>query len=161
MINIHVLPEVAVRGRDFKDALVISITSPGREHPKIEGSNIHKFQFHDITKEYFLNTTHTIIRPMEKEIAESIVEIAMDNRDCERWVIHCEAGIGRSPGVAIALADYITFEPNRKKLIEMYPYYNKHVCKLVQDAMEVQMKELLKNLHIQKLLMEGRSRYEL
>jgi predicted protein tyrosine phosphatase len=155
MIKIYVLPEVAVEDRDFKDAFVISIVSPEREHPKIQGSHIHRFHFHDITQIYELDGGR-LIRPMSETIAESIVEIAMHHRHCEEWVIHCEAGISRSPGVAIALADYITFEPNRKKLIEMFPCYNKHVCKLIEDAMEVQIKELLTGLHIQKLLMEGR-----
>jgi predicted protein tyrosine phosphatase len=157
MIRIHVYPEMAMVGQDFSDYLVISIVSPGREHPiGMISSNIHKFQFNDVTEEYFLENQNRIVRPMEKEIAESIAEIAMNNRDCDRWVIHCEAGISRSPGVAIGLASYIATIPDRKKLIELFPCYNKHVCRLIEDAMEVQMKELTTGLHIQKLLMEGR-----
>ena len=156
MIRIHVHSERDVAGQNFKDLLVISIVSPGREHPKIEGTNIHQFHFHDVTEEYFLENQNRIVRPMEKEIAESIVEIAMNNRDCDRWIIHCEAGISRSPGVAIGLSSYIATIPDRKKLIELFPCYNKYVCKLIEDAMEAQMKELTNALHIQKLLMEGR-----
>jgi predicted protein tyrosine phosphatase len=135
-------------GQDFKDVLVISIVSPGRQHPIMHGSNIHKFQFHDITEEYFLENQNRIIRPMEKEIAESIVEIAMNNRDCDRWIIHCEAGISRSPGVAIGLAKYIALKPNRQELIKLFPYYNKYVCQLIEEAMDAEMDKILEGLDI-------------
>jgi predicted protein tyrosine phosphatase len=94
--------------------------------------------------------------PMSEEIAESIVDIAMKSMYCKVWMINCEAGISRSPAVAIGLSSYINVMPDRKRLIELFPCYNKHVCKLIEDAMEVKMKKLTTNLHIQKLLMEGR-----
>jgi predicted protein tyrosine phosphatase len=149
MIRVHVYPEMALHNQNMMDTFVISIVSPGREHPKMEGTNIHKFQFHDITEEYMIESENRIIRPMEKEIAESIVEIAMKNRDCERWIIHCEAGISRSPGVAIGLAKYIALKPNRQELIKLFPYYNKYVCQLIEDAMSVKMKELTAELDVQ------------
>jgi predicted protein tyrosine phosphatase len=144
--KLYVLPEIAVIDQDFKDIFVISIVSPGREHPKMKGSNIHKFQFHDIDREYFLENQNRIIRPMEKEIAESIAELAMNNRDCDRWIIHCEAGISRSPGVAIGLAKHIALKPNRQQLKDLFPLYNKYVCQLVEDAMRAQVDEITKGL---------------
>lgn len=146
MISIHVYPEMAMVGQNFLDLLVISIVSPGRQHPiGMHGTNIHKFQFHDVTEEYMVNDR--IIRPMEKEIAESIVEIAMNNRDCDRWVIHCEAGISRSPAVAIGLSKFIAFRPNRQQLKKMFPLYNKYVCKLIEEAMQVKIDEIEKGLY--------------
>jgi len=146
MIKLYVLPEIAVIKTPFRDApdmkddLVISIVSPGREHPKIIGKNVYKFHFHDVTEDYIVNSG--IINKMTKEIAESIVEIVMENRDCDRWIIHCEAGISRSPGVAIGLARFIRTEPSMDQLIDMFPFHNKHVRRLIEEAMEVRMKEL-------------------
>src|SRR4051812_42716692 len=117
MIGIHVYPEMAMIGQNFLDHMVISIVSPGRQHPMgMVGTNIHKFQFHDITEEYFIENANQIIRPMPVEIAEAIAEIAMNNRDASRWIIHCEAGISRSPGVAIGLSKFIALRPGRQAL---------------------------------------------
>jgi predicted protein tyrosine phosphatase len=135
MIQVHIYPEVAVKGQNVKDALVISIVSPGREHPKIEGSNIYRFHFHDVTCRYDLPDGR-IILPMEESIAESIVDIAMKNRTTNRWIIHCEAGISRSPAVAIGISKYIKLTPNRRMLKKMYPLHNKYVTRLIEEAMD-------------------------
>jgi len=149
MINIRVLPIWPMEDEEFGDKLVISIVSPYIEHPKIKGSNVHKFHFHDIAEEYFLENVNKIIRPMEKDIAESIVEIAMNNRGCEEWVIHCEAGISRSPGVAIGLAKYIKVSPDREQLIKNFPCYNKHVCALIEEAARKKVCEVVQDLRVQ------------
>ena len=147
MISVHVYSEEAMVGQNFFDHLVISIVSPGREHPKMQGTNIYKFQFHDITEVYMLENENRVIRPMEKEIAESIAQIALDNRDCERWIIHCEAGISRSPGVAIGLAKHIALRPGIQRLKSMYQCYNKYVAKLVEEALAKKIEEIGKELH--------------
>jgi len=148
MINLKVLPIWGMEEEDYKDALVISIVSPGIEHPKIKGTNTHKFFFHDVTEEFFLENQNRIVRPMEKEIAESIVEIAIDNRGCDRWIIHCEAGVSRSPGVAIGLAKYFKVTPNEKRLKELFPHYNKYVAKLVEEALHRKMGEIFMNTYL-------------
>jgi predicted protein tyrosine phosphatase len=85
---------------------------------------------------------------MEKEIAESIVEIAIDNRGCDRWIIHCEAGVSRSPGVAIGLAKYFKVTPNERRLKELFPHYNKYVAKLVEEALHRKMGEIFMNTYL-------------
>jgi len=154
MINIRILPEEGVKDQDFKDAFVISIVSPGREHPKIVGSNIYKFHFHDVGQTYELPDGR-LIDPISETIAESIAEIAMHHRHCNWWVVHCEAGISRSPGVAIGLSRFITFNPGRQQLKKMYPLYNKYVCKLVEDAMNCKMENLIKELNIKSGYKDG------
>jgi predicted protein tyrosine phosphatase len=146
MISVHIYPEMAVVDQNFLDHLVISIVSPGREHPNIVGSNVHQFHFHDVTQDYMVDSG--IINAMTKEVAEAIVHVVMESLDkgCERWIIHCEAGISRSPGVAIGLAKYIDLRPGRRRLREMFPFYNKHVCRMIEEAMEIKMKELEKLL---------------
>ena len=147
MISVHVYPENAMVGQNFLDHLVISIVSPGREHPKMQGTNIHKFQFHDITEEYFLESVNKTIRPIEREIAASIAQIALDNRDCDRWIIHCEAGISRSPGVAIGLAKHIALRPGLSRLKTMFQCYNKYVAQLVEEELAKKIEEIGKELH--------------
>jgi len=143
MINIQVLSERAVKGQDFKDALVISITSPGQEHPKIKGSHIHRFHFHDVTEIYEMSDGR-LIQPMSKTIAEAIVDLGMCHRHCdewiihcEEWIIHCEAGISRSPAVAIGLSKYLKFNPNRRNLKKMFPMYNKYIAGFIEEAMDI------------------------
>ena len=146
MINIRVLPIWGMEDEDFGDKLVISIVSPYVEHPKVKGNKVYKFHFHDITEEYFLSTTHRLMQPMGKEIAESIAEIAIDNRDCEEWVIHCEAGISRSPAVAIGLASVIDTNPSVGALKKLFPSYNKHVEALVREAVKAKVDTIMDQL---------------
>lgn len=155
MIQITVLPEVGVTRtkfgdvQDFGNNLVISIVSPGRVHPRIIGTNVHQFSFHDVTEEYFLENENRIVLPMDKGMAEAIAEVAMNNRHCERWIIHCEAGVSRSPGVAIALARYIKCVPSAYGLMKMFPYYNRHVSESVDDAMRKKIVGMVTNLRMQ------------
>ena len=142
-----VLPAVAMEGKNVtSDTLVISIGSPGVVHTKISGEYVYQFEFYDVTEEYFLENQNKIIRPMEYEIAESIVEICMNNRDKKKWIIHCEAGISRSPGVAIGLARYIHTAPTDTELEKMFPLYNNYVRVMIQRAMEQNLKNMWINL---------------
>ena len=145
MIDIMVLPAVAMEGQNVsEDTLVISIVSPYVQHPTIHGEHIYQFAFHDVTEEYLVNDR--LIQPMSYEIAESIVEIVMSHRDKKKWIIHCEAGISRSPGVAIGLARYIDLNPNVEKLWKMFPHHNIHVRKNIETAMQRKLDEIEENL---------------
>lgn len=147
MINIRILSEIAVEGQDFKEAFVVSIVSPGREHPKMIGAHVHRFHFHDVGQAYEL-PDGKVIMPMSEVTAEAIVEIAIHHRYCSEWVIQCEAGVSRSPAVAIGLSKYIKMVPNRRMLKKMFPLYNKWVAGLIERAMEIRVKELTAELDI-------------
>lgn len=142
MIKILVWPEIAMKESttDFKDQLVISITSPGSEHVKIKGTNVHKFHFHDVREPLELMDGSTMM-PMSKKIAEEIVEAAMNSLDNKVWVINCEAGISRSPAVAIGLASRIETSPGVKELKQLFPCFNQHVAKLIEEALEIRIRE--------------------
>ena len=139
MIQIRVLSKWGMEDEDFGNDLVISIVSPGMTHPNIKGSNVHKFQFHDVIEEYFLKNENRVIRPMEKEVAESIVRIASNNRHWDKWVIHCEAGISRSPAVAIGLAKYFRTTPDEEELKRLFPHFNKYVEKLIRETLKTKL----------------------
>ena len=140
MISVYVLSESAIVGQDLKDSLVISIVSPGREHPYIQGTNIHKFHFHDVIQVYEM-PDGMLVRPMSETIAEQIVDVALKNIHVEKWFIHCEAGISRSPGVAIGLSKYFSMSPNRKTLQKMFQCHNKHVRKLIEEELQNRMEK--------------------
>ena len=153
MIEIMVLPAVEMEGKNItSDTLVISIVSPYVIHPKIGGEYVYQFEFYDVTEEYFLEKQNKIIRPMEYEIAESIVEICMNHRDKKKWIIHCEAGISRSPGVAIGLARYIDLSINVETLVNMFPCYNKHVQMNIEKAMKAKLLEIELNLRERSMI---------
>ena len=157
MIDIMVLPAVVMEGKNVtSDTLVISIVSPGRVHPKIHGEHVYQFAFHDVIEEYSLDKNEyrdaMVIQPMSYEIAESIVEICMNHRDKKRWIIQCEAGISRSPGVAIGLARYIDLSPNEEKLAKMFPYHNKYVRMNIEKAMKVKLLEIELNLRERSMI---------
>ena len=145
MIEIMVLPSAVIEGKNVpSDTLVISIVSPYVQHPMIHGEHVYKFAFYDVTEEYLVDDR--LIQPMAYEIAESIVEICMNHRDKKRWIIHCEAGISRSPGVAIGLARYIDLNLNVEKLWKMFPHHNKYVRKNIETAMQRKLDEIEENL---------------
>ena len=140
MIQLQVLPRVAVEGKTFDDdTLVISISSPRQEPPKINAKYVHVYHFEDVTEEYKLPANdyrdELIVAPMGYEIAEAIVEVVWNNMDKKKWVIHCEAGISRSPGVAIALSRFFNTCPNESKLRELFPGFNTHVHSCIVNIM--------------------------
>jgi predicted protein tyrosine phosphatase len=79
---------------------------------------------------------------MEKEIAEQIVNVVLDNRDKKNLVIHCETGISRSPGVALGLAKFIAFSDKLHILETRFPCHNKYVRRLIEEAMEIRIREI-------------------
>ena len=148
MINIKVLSKVAVEGQDFgRNAFVISIVSPGNEHPKFTSEFLLRCQFNDVREDLMIDSG--ITSAMNKGMAEHIVDVAMEHRDVETWIIHCEAGISRSPAVAIGLARYLKCTPTAKELERMFPCYNKHVESLVSTAARKEICEIAKNLRVQ------------
>jgi predicted protein tyrosine phosphatase len=107
----------------FNGDAIISIASPEYSHPrpnsKLPRLNI---QFHDVVAEILIG--NTLWLPMTESQAEVLVDWALTNViECDRLIIHCDAGISRSPGVAIGLARYFPLiEEN--ELRDKYPHFN-------------------------------------
>jgi len=59
-------------------------------------------------------------------------------------MINCEAGISRSPGVAIGIASVLKTDPDIKELKRLFPCFNTHVAKLVEEAIKIKVIELCK-----------------
>lgn len=114
------------------NACVISIVSPGAEWPSIACDNILRLAFHDVDRELVLSDR--TIHPMTNNQAKEIMEFFEKNVDKPRCVVHCEAGISRSPAVAIALSELVDGTPCAEALIERYPTFNRHVYRSMWEA---------------------------
>lgn len=147
MIHIRVRSRIEVEGQNFGEALVISIVSPGTAHPKITARHVYQFSFNDIQEDLMVDSG--IMSAMSENIAEYIVNVAMEHRDIETWVIHCEAGISRSPGIAIGLAKHLRCTPNARELERMYPHYNRHVEQHIAAAARKRICEIAQHLRVQ------------
>lgn len=150
MIKLFVMSEWMAKdiGKFNDKTLVISITSPGSEHPKLEGKHIFQFHFFDI-REPLEFDDGKIWLPMSEIVADEIVKVAINNKDKKIWVIHCEAGISRSPGVAIALSRFFEFDNTNTHILEKdFPCFNPHVRKLVEGAFIKRLKEEEKALEL-------------
>lgn len=86
---------------------VISITDPESSDPNLRLNDycvgILRLKFHD-TEESTVRDGKLLV-PMSKEQAQSIVEFVVKNaKSVDSIVVHCEAGLSRSAGVAAALS---------------------------------------------------------
>jgi len=93
---------------------------------------------------------------MSPEHAEQIVSF-IKNLDPEVSVIHvaCLAGISRSAGVAQALAEYFNLEQFNYD----YPLYNRHVYRLVSDALNKKLLNRIKCNHCNDVI-ESKHRHD-
>src|SRR5574337_481617 len=144
MIRLFVIPKMLAESIElFADnTLVISIGSPGGSKAKLKGDHVYFFEFHDIDRDIYDDSKEIMYEAMKPIMAESIVEVAFNNRDKRNWIIHCEAGISRSPGVALGLAKFIALSPGVDKLEVEYPCYNRHVRRLIEEAGEKKVEEI-------------------
>lgn len=87
------------------DCIVISVTDPGKEPASIRGNpvDILRLEFHDCDEK----DIH--LKAMTAEQAKAIITFVEANVN-NNIVIHCEAGICRSAGVALALAVWLETE---------------------------------------------------
>lgn len=147
--NIEIYPlEAFMSGRMVvhENDLVISILSPGMEHPKTirERERTHCVQFADfdldrlngeakLTYGAFCITphhAHNIIEFVERYLTSGLEEQKGPNR----IMIHCEAGISRSPAVGIALATIYGLLPGSAELLRRHIAYNAFVFRTMLDA---------------------------
>lgn len=116
--------ENAVRMTPTKNQAMISITNPDADLAQLHPSwkNLIRLQFDDSDREgqrlFNIRDAQTIVEFVERlEYCEEEYEL----------YIHCEHGVSRSAGVALAISD-MYYIP---EMIKGYSLYNRHVYKLV------------------------------
>ena len=138
----------------FEDKLninVISITDPGSEYCSIDLSDHHvlRIGFHDVEENYpskyvtKFSMKHALeIRGFINRRLLSPMLIVRKSRYVPVIIVHCEAGVSRSPAIAAALS--ILYQPRNSYEFFFHNYYpNRHVFKTMCAALQV---ELPKNL---------------
>lgn len=90
--------------------LLISISAPN-DKPKLPKNKnriaILSLEFHDLDKSY------KDYKLFSKKDAYSIFELLKQNKSVKYIVVHCDAGISRSPGVAAALSKIFNGDDNK------------------------------------------------
>lgn len=97
---------------------LVSITDPGAELarvPRVVGCRaVLRLAFHDATPGAGAMEMAADVEVMRPEHARAIAEFAVKHRaDVGAFVVHCEAGMSRSPAVAAAIAEYLGDDPGR------------------------------------------------
>lgn len=136
-VRLWVIPKyVAEDIGEFGDKVVLSITTPGCPDAGIRGNKVYRFRFYDILSMKFDPNKNISICPMSGGLARYMAECIVSELKAgnTQVVIHCEAGVSRSPAVALAIADVFDTYPTKQALLMMYPLYNKHVRNLVHRA---------------------------
>lgn len=104
---------------DDKVIGIISISSPDRQPADLTESvfdGILRLSFHDVE-----NGDTTDVRPMNELDSLDVVNFISD-LEPDLLVIHCEAGISRSCGIAAALNEVINGESPKPE----WHHYNRH-----------------------------------
>lgn len=124
--------------------VVISIVSPEMSEYKLSNNNslmkdVLYLRFHDIT-ERGINSMVEVgdeITRVDNTIANKILDFAEKNKNEENWLIHCEAGMSRSPAVALALSEIMNGGDDYENYVfTMYnkDFHNKFVKETILSA---------------------------
>lgn len=123
---------------DILDACLLSIRSASEK--KISFANAHKFAdihytvFDDIEQDY----PSRDVKLMTQKDADDIVSFVSKHAGKGKWlIIHCSAGVSRSPAVAAAIADYYGQKGLRDIFLDSTEYSmfaNRYVFNMIVSA---------------------------
>lgn len=68
--------------------------------------------------------------PFSRDQARDILDFVKCHYDANILLIHCDAGVSRSPGVGVAISELFTDD---KSLYKKFPYYNKFVYSIIMN----------------------------
>ena len=114
--------------------MIISIATPEYSSPRLYDPQLIgvprlNLKFHDVTQ--LIESLGRMYAPINEDQAKQIVDFAVEYiPSSKRLVVHCDAGVSRSPGVAIGLARYFEFG-NENELRDLYPHFNITVAKSI------------------------------
>lgn len=134
-MKMQIFPEQVLRFAHVPETTVISIVSPGEEHPIITAKHLLQMHFHDVDRIWELDDNRLIF-PMSEAQAEEIAEFVFQHIDSEDWIVHCEMGVSRSPGVALAITSFLGEKELTESLERRFPCFNRHVRSLLEKVLE-------------------------
>ena len=132
-MKIIVMPRKAaentVTGKSKSEIIVISIYSSGDPPADIKCSEkICRLNFDDVSSDTVPGTV-----PFNKGFADKIIDFMDENLDAKYLLVHCDAGISRSPAVATAIAEFYF---NDHEFHLHHPCYNRMVYHILRYRME-------------------------
>ena len=109
----------------------ISVTDPDKDTPLLSPRflSVLRLAFSDLIEPSGLESD--II--FNDRHAKAVVTFAHQWRDAERVVIHCHAGLSRSPGIAIGLCELFSWGP-AGEIEQQHPMWNRRVRREVVRA---------------------------
>jgi len=117
-----VFPPKAISG-------LISISTTGYKNAPLEDGWdwIYRLKFDDVDGE------QKGYVPFNKVVAQALAGAIKERIDhCDFLIVHCDAGISRSPAIVVAILEYFTGD---KQIYKRYPNYNRLVYKLIMEAL--------------------------
>jgi predicted protein tyrosine phosphatase len=108
--------------------IVISIVSPGRNHPRPTLACLARLNLS------FKDTMWGEVSPLgfSSEQAQEVVDFVEKwLLQSERIVVHCEAGMSRSAGVAVGLARYLLTDEAENRVRDSKPDFNLYVAQKI------------------------------
>jgi predicted protein tyrosine phosphatase len=135
MMQVIVLSEQEFRACDLRaNDLIISIVSPGREHPRPHETGLARLDLKFQDTMWDIPDAH-FVDGITDEQAESIAKFARYwTSQAERLIVHCEAGMSRSAGVAIGIARYLLDDEEENRLRDQKPHFNLYVAQKIWGA---------------------------
>lgn len=148
-IDIKVCSRQEATDMEFNgDVAVISIYTPGDSPANIrqEESKILRLCFSDISDERMAARLEaaaeggelvTPISVFTNDLARKTVDFvrSMLEAGVTRFVIHCDQGVSRSPGIAVALEQFYNYKIS---VPSKYALYNRLVCKkILEEVMPI------------------------
>ena len=107
------------------DTAAISIVTPGDDEARLrpDAMDVLRLAFDDID-----TATKTTDLPFSREQASQVLDFALQHTQSEFMLVHCGAGLSRSAGVALALADLFGWPGAPSTNL---PLYNRHVHRTI------------------------------
>ena len=112
----------------FDSDLIVSIRDVGYQHsrPDVGKAPRLNINFPDITADLLVGTQ--LWRAFDQELAVVIVDFVQEHiEQAQRLIVHCEAGVSRSPGVAVGLSRFFPVS-SESILRDEYPLFNVKVA---------------------------------
>ena len=122
---------------------IISIVSP--EYPQYQVAynqyckDILYLRFHDERADGSVSSLYPIekMKQIDNDDARKIIEFGLKNEKHKNFMIHCEAGLSRSPAVALALSEILNDRNRPEQYVEtLYniKHYNFDIKKKILDV---------------------------
>lgn len=135
-IAIYMEIEIQERYRPQTGEVLIAITEPGRTPITPLGSFAATYHLAAWDLPYRIHHhTYGDMGPITLQEAIPLLDFVLNHRNTmTKLVLYCHAGIQRSPGVAIALSEWIPTQPHPSALIERYPCFNRAIYRTLCQA---------------------------